>query len=213
MRGNGKAAAAADGVRGFSDGEIAELRARVQRSRRLTPADLVAWDCLICFGLRPAEVQGLTLVQEEGMLLAQVTRQKRSSRGSSGARTVPAVPPPGWPSDCFHLLDRHRRHGLQPGLLAARSPGEVMAQQLARLKRSKPVEIELPAELTPYGLRHAFALRLGQELGLHVREAAELMGHSPAVHLATYGRRLDQPGLLTKVRVRIAGKEASSFGQ
>lgn len=205
MRGNGKAAAAADGVRGFSDGEIAELRARVQRSRRLTPADLVAWDCLICFGLRPAEVQGLTLVQEEGMLLARVTRQKRSSRGSSGARTVPAVPPPGWPSDCFHLLDRHRRHGLQPGLLAARSPGEVMAQQLARLKRSKPVEIELPTELTPYGLRHAFALRLGQELGLHVREASELMGHSPAVHLATYGRRLDRPGLMAKVRRLQAG--------
>jgi hypothetical protein len=26
------------------------------------------------------------------------------------------------------------------------------------------------------------------------------MGHSPQVHLQTYGRRLDQPGLLAKVR-------------
>jgi integrase len=75
-----------------------------------------------------------------------------------------------------------------------------MAQQLARLKISKPVESELPGELTPYGLRHAFALRLAQQLGLHIREAAELMGHSPQVHLQTYGRRLDQPGLLAKVR-------------
>ena len=63
--------------------------------------------------------------------------------------------------------------------------------------------IELAKELTPYGLRHAFALRLGQELGLHVREAAELMGHSPQVHLSTYGRRLDQPKLLAKVRERV----------
>jgi hypothetical protein len=40
---------------------------------------------------------------------------------------------------------------------------------------------------------------LGLDLGLHVREAAELMVHSPAVHLATYGRRLDGPGLQAKV--------------
>ena len=200
MRGNGKAAANPEGVRSFTDYEIAELRARVQRSRRLTPSDLLAWDCLIAFGLRPKELQGLELDQRDGLLVARVTRSKRSSKGSSGARSVPAVPPRGWPADCFELLDRFNRHGLPPGMLAARSPGEVLAQQLARLKLSKPVEIELPAELTPYGLRHAFALRLGQELGLHVREAAELMGHSPQVHLQTYGRRLDQPGLMAKVR-------------
>ena len=200
MRGNGKAAASPEGVRSFTDAEIQELRARLLRSRRLSTADVVAWDCLIVFGLRPKELQGLELDQRDGLLVARVTRSKRSSKGSSGARTVPAVPPRGWPSDCFELLDRFQRHGVPPGMVAARSPGEVLAQQLARLKLSKPVEFELPAELTPYGLRHAFALRLGQELGLHVRESAELMGHSPAVHLATYGRRLDSPGLLAKVK-------------
>ena len=66
-----------------------------------------------------------------------------------------------------------------------------MTQQLRRL--------HMPADLTSYGLRHAFALRLGLELGLHVREAAELMGHSPQVHLQTYGRRLDGPSLRRKV--------------
>ncbi len=30
-------------------------------------------------------------------------------------------------------------------------------------------------ELTPYGLRHRFALRLGIDLGLSIREAAELI--------------------------------------
>lgn len=208
MRGNGKAAANPEGVRAFTDREVVELRARLQRSRRLTDADRVAWDCLIVFGLRPAELQNLQLDHADG-LLARVTRLKRSSKGSSGARIVPAVPPEGWPDDCFDLLGRWNRHGLPPGMVAARSPGEVMAQQLSRLQIQKPVELELPKELTPYGLRHAFALRLGQQLGLHVREAAELMGHSPQVHLSTYGRRLDQPGLLAKVR-RLQAESGSS---
>jgi integrase len=73
-----------------------------------------------------------------------------------------------------------------------RSPAERLTQQLRRLR--------MPEELTAYGLRHAFALRLGLELGLSVREAAELMGHSPQVHLSTYGRRLDQPKLHSKVQ-------------
>lgn len=201
MRGNGKATADPEGVRPFNDAEIQELRNRLQRSNKLTPADQVAWDLLIVFGLRPAELQGLELVKVDGQLVARVTRQKRSSKGSKGARQVPAVPPAEfWPDDCFDLIDRWMLHGLPAGMVSARSPGEVLAQQLSRLKLSKPMSIELPADLTPYGLRHAFALRLAQQLGLHVRESAALMGHSPQVHLQTYGRRLDQPGLLAKVR-------------
>lgn len=200
MRGNGKAAAAPEGVRAFTNAEVGELRVRVQRSRRLTPGDLLAWDLLVCFGLRPAELKGLQLDQADGLLVARVTRSKKSSKGSSGARVVPAVAPAGWPADCHALLDRWRRHGLPPGLLAARSPGEVMAQQLARLKLSKPVQLELDRELVPYSLRHAFALRLATDLGLHPREAAALCGHSPQTHMAVYGRRLDQPALLAKIR-------------
>lgn len=209
MRGNGKAAAAADGVRAFTDQELAELRARIQRSSKLTPGDLAAWDCLTVFGLRPAELQGLELDQEDGLLVARVTRQKRSSRGSSGARIVPAVPPGGWPADCHGLLARWKRHGLPPGMVGARSPGQVLTQQLRRLRDQEPVGIPLDPELTAYSARHAFALRLAQHLGLHVREAAELMGHSPAVHLATYGRRLDQPALMAKVR-RLQAESGSS---
>jgi integrase len=206
MRGNGKAAAAAEGVRAFNDPEIQELRARLLRSYRLTPADLVAWDCLIAFGLRPAELQGLELRTDEGLPLAQVTRTKRSSKGSSGPRAVHAVPPEDWPADCFDLVQRFQEHGLPPGMVAARSPGEVLGQQLARLMDRQPMEIELPRELTPYGLRHAFALRLGLQLGLHVRESAQLMGHSPQVHLSTYGRRLDAPKLLATVRDRVMAR-------
>jgi integrase len=209
MRGSGKAAADPQGVRAFTDEELTELRARIQRSQRLTPADLVAWDCLAAFGLRPAELKGLELVHQTGALVARVTRQKRSSKGSSGARTVPAVPPGGWPADCYDLLGRWREHGLPPGMVAARSPGQVLTQQLRRLRQQQPVAMELDAELTAYGCRHAFALRLGLELSLDVRSAAALMGHSPATHLAEYGRRLDTPALHGRVAALVQKRSAS----
>jgi integrase len=191
LRGNGKAAADPRGVRAFADLEIEQLREAITNSPKLTPAHVVAWDCLIVFGLRPKELQALELRREGGVLVASVGRSKCSSRGSSGARIVPAVPPADWPADCFDLLGRWKDHGLPPGLLAARSPGQALTQQLRRL--------HLPEELTAYGTRHAFALRLGVELQLSVRESAEVMGHSPAVHLSTYGRRIDAPKLQDKV--------------
>jgi len=205
MRGNGKAAADPAGVIGFRDAEIEELRERITRSR-LSPADLVAWDCLIVFGLRPAELKGLKLAQQGGTLVAVVSHEKKTSKGKVGARTVPAVPPAGWPADCHGLLARFQEHGLPGGLVKLASPGEGMAQQLARLHQQKAAQGEIRADLTPYGLRHAFALRLGIDLGLSVREAAEIMGHSPAVHLSTYGRQLDRPKLLSKVAALVANR-------
>ena len=194
MRGNGKAAADPRGVRDFSDQEIERLREAITASK-LTAADLVAWDCLIVFGLRPKELQDLDLQLRDGALVAVVNRYKVSSKGKTKPRQVHAVPPAMWSLDCHQLLARWKQHGLPPGLLAARSPGQVLTQQLRRL--------HMPEELTAYGLRHAFALRLGIGLGLHVRDAAELMGHSPQVHLSTYGRRLDTPKLMDRVREKV----------
>jgi len=205
MRGNGKAAADPAGVIGFSDDEIQELRERIQRSR-LSPSDLLAWDCLIVFGLRPAELKGLELQQQGRTLVAAVAHEKKSSKGRVGARRVPAVPPAGWPADCHDLLRRWEAHGLPTGLVAMPSPGEGMAQQLGRLHQQKAAQGQLRADLVPYSLRHAFALRLGVDLGLSIRESAELMGHSPQVHLSTYGRRLDQPKLLDKVAALVASR-------
>lgn len=198
MRGNGKAAADPAGVMGFQDQEIEELRERISRIR-LTAADLVAWDCLIVFGLRPAELKGLELRQQGRTLVAVVGHEKQNSKGKLGARTLPAVPPAGWPGDCYGLLRRLETHGLPDGLVGLASPGQALTQQLRRLQGQQGATGEIRAELTTYGLRHAFALRLGVDLGLSVREAAELMGHSPAVHLSTYGRQLDRPKLLDKV--------------
>jgi integrase len=203
MRGNGKAAADPAGAMGFTDAEIEELRERITRSR-LTAADLVAWDCLIVFGLRPAELKGLELRQQGRTLVAVVVHEKTSSKGKVGARTVPAVPPSGWPADCHELLRRWEAHGLPQTLVAMPSPGERLAKQLERLHQQKAAQGQLRPDLVPYGLRHGFALRLGVDLGLSVREAAELMGHSPAVHLSTYGRQLDRPKLLDKVAALVS---------
>ena len=208
MRGNGKAAASPHGVRAFTDGELEELRARIKRSYRLTPADLVAWDCMICFGLRPAELNRLLLSNQENQLTATISHQKKSSKGESGARTVPAIPPTGWADDCEDLLIRWQTHGLPTSVVNhPRSAGEALSQQLDRLQKSKPVQIPLDPELTSYGCRHAFALRLGIDLGLSVRESAELMGHSPQVHLSTYGRRIDQPKLQAKIKLLLGNRK------
>lgn len=201
MRGNGKAAADPRGARAMTDEEIELLRERIQASRQLSAGTLLAWDLIVVFGLRPAELQGLELQQQDGTLLATVTRSKRSSRATSGARTVPAVPPAGWPADCYGLLERWHRHGLPPGLLRQRSPGQLLAQQLRRLR--------MPEGLSSYAPRHAFAIRLA-EIGLNYREAATLMGHSPATHVAVYGRRLDQPGLLAKVGRLARGRQPAA---
>jgi len=203
MRGNGKAAADPAGAMGFQDAEIEELRERITRSR-LTAADLVAWDCLIVFGLRPAELKGLELRQQGRTLVAAVAHEKKNSKGRVGARTVPAVPPSGWPAHCHELLRRWEAHGLPQTLVAMPSPGERLAKQLERLHQQKAAQGQLRPDLVPYGLRHGFALRLGVDLGLSVREAAELMGHSPAVHLSTYGRQLDRPKLLDKVAALVS---------
>jgi integrase len=194
MRGTGKAVAHPDGVTAFTDQEIERLREQIKTSQ-LTAADLVAWDCLIVFGLRPAELQGLKVEQQGRLLVATVQREKKTGRYSVGRRAVPAVPPKGWPSDCYGLLLRWQEHGLPAAVVNAESPGEVMARQLRRFRNKGAFR----KELKPYSLRHLFAIRLNTDLGLQVREAAELMGHSPAVHLSTYGRRLDQPKLLEKV--------------
>lgn len=197
LRGNGKAAADPEGVRAFSDQEIQVLRERIEKSTKLGAADLLAWDILAVFGLRPQELIGLEVKGgARGAPVAVVTRSKRSSKGATRPRQVPAVPPANWPPDCYSLLERWHAHGLPQWSQRATGPGAHMTQQLRRL--------QMPSELTSYGLRHAFALRLGLDLGLHVRESAELMGHSPQVHLATYGRRLDGPSLQRKVQQLVA---------
>jgi hypothetical protein len=101
------------------------------------------------FGLRPAELQGLGLLMDDVLPVAKVQQVKRSSRGSSGARSVPAVPPPAWSADCHGLVERWKVHGLPPGMVTARSQGEVLSQQLNRLEANRRFQSNSPKSSHP----------------------------------------------------------------
>ena len=208
MRGNGKAAAPTDGVRAFKNEETTALRQRIKRSK-LSQSAAIAWDLLAAFGIRPAELKGISLKNKGGQLIATVHREKTTLKGKENFREVPAAPPEDWPDDCHDLLKRFQKFGLDPGLVALRAPSDRLAKQLDRLKKSETITCEISQELTAYGLRHAFAIRLA-ELGLNYREAAALMGHDPATHIAIYGKRLESPKLIDKVRRARKAQSAAS---
>ena len=132
-------------------------------------------------------------------------REKTTLGGKESFRRIPAAPPDDWPDDCHDLMGRFKKYGLEPSLVAMRAPSDRLAKQLERLKKSPEVNNEISADLSAYGLRHAFAIRLA-ELGLNYREAAALMGHQPATHIAVYGKRLESPKLIEKVRQAQANK-------
>ena len=194
LRGDGKAAKPIDGARAFTNEEIAQTREMFQRGR-LKPSDLVAWDLLFVFGLRPAELPFTTLELRDGHLVAEMKRPKDSIGGKEGFRVIPAVPPPG--IDPLELMDRWTKHGLPTFVGGTTKPGEAMSQQLRRAR--KAYAPSLSPELSSYSARHAFAIRCA-EIGLNYREAAALCGHSPQTHIQQYGRRLDTPNLLDKVQ-------------
>ncbi len=201
MRGNGAAAKPVAGVKGFKDAEVDELRLRIQASYRLTYADLVAWDVLQCFGLRPKELQFFSLLQQDGQLVCKVLRETASIKGKEGFRIVGAAPPQSWPYDCHDLYTRWKRHGIPHALTNKGSPSEVLVSQLERLKESsRKISCELDPDLTPLGCRHGYAVRIHTDLNLTSKEGADVMGHSEAVHLSAYEQVLDTPMTLSKFK-------------
>jgi integrase len=77
-------------------------------------------------------------------------------------------------------------------------PSDPLSQQLKRLIRGFKIECEINPELTAYGLRHAFAIRLA-ELGLNYREAASQMGLEAQTQIAVYVKRLETPKVIQKI--------------
>ena len=81
------------------------------------------------------------------------------------------------------------------------SPSEVLVGQLERLKKSsRKIDCEIDSDLTPLGCRHGYAVRIHTDLNLTSKEGADVMGHSEAVHLSTYGQVLDTPKTLSKFK-------------
>ena len=120
----------------------------------------MALDLLAAFGIRPTELKGIsTRTKESGELVAVVKRERTTINGKEQYREVAAAPPKGWPIDCFDLASHFAQHGIP-------DPSDPLSQQLKRLIRGFKIECKINPELTAYGLRHAFAIRLA-ELGLN----------------------------------------------
>ena len=132
---------------------------------------------------------------------AKVQRETASIRGKEGFRIVGAAPPRSWPDDCHDLHKRWKRHGISDALMDKVSPSEVLALQLDRLKKSsRKINCEIDPDLTPLGCRHGYAVRIHTDLNLTSKEGADVMGHSEAVHLSSYGQVLDTPKTLSKFK-------------
>jgi len=201
MRGNGAAAKPVAGVKGFKDAEVDELRLRIQASYRLTEADLVAWDVMQCFGLRPKELQFFGLLHQDGQLVCKVLRETESIKGKEGFRVVGAAPPQSWPDDCHDLYKRWKQNGIPDALMSKVSPSEVLVGQLDRLKKpNRKIENDIDPDLTPMACRHGYVVRIHTDLNLTSKEGANMCGHSEAVHLSTYGQVLDSPKTLSKFK-------------
>lgn len=74
--------------------------------------------------------------------------------------------------------------------------GHAFGQLLSRYEPWKNL-IRSNPDITPYSLRHSWAWRchVCSNNGLHVRQAAALMGHTTAVHLKNYGSWVDEASL------------------
>ena len=83
--------------------------------------------------------------------------------------------------------------------------GDEIRQQLERFKFWQGLKDAHPG-LSVYSLRHGAAYRMHKSYDrpLSIRDAAALLGHSPAEHHASYGMWTDEAGLIDSV-ARITG--------
>ncbi|MGB5133833.1 MAG: hypothetical protein WBN89_01510 [Prochlorococcaceae cyanobacterium] len=146
-----------------------------------------------CFGLRPSELRHLRV---EGSKL-RVAPVKRNRSGSSKARLVRGLDPVGHEGLSEALLEELKSGSTPlPGLGSDnKTAGDNLRQYLDRnltwvaLRQKSADRAE---RLTPYGLRHGYALRAHLRYHLQPRIAAALMGHSPNTHNKHYGRWTDE---------------------
>lgn len=145
-----------------------------------------------CFGLRPVE---LAYIRANGDRLA-VSYRKRTARGMTQPGDVPGLDPQGMEGESVRLL-RLLESGLVqlPPLGSADKDRAVAVRQyLGRREVWRTLQAEAEAaggKLTPYSLRHGYALRAHELYDLSPRVTAALMRHSLQTHQAHYGQWTD----------------------
>ncbi|MEM9116919.1 MAG: site-specific integrase [Cyanobacteria bacterium P01_F01_bin.56] len=135
-------------------------------SKRTTKMAQWVYGTLATYGLRPHEIYHLdcSRLADDGVLLVL-------SNTKTGRRPVYPCKA-GWVEQ-FKLADTYPPHA-KPGV-----SNKDLGGRIGKLFRNHKVGH------IPYGLRHAYAIRLAR-LGVHMGIAAKWMGHSVALHTSTY---------------------------
>ncbi|WP_050757153.1 hypothetical protein [Cyanobium sp. PCC 7001] len=178
---------------------------------------LLAVGLVSLYGLRPAELAVLR-VNDGRLYVGQVKRNQRTLNQRHPPRLVLALPLTGREAEAEQFLEdystgaislpRAIRSAIASG--SYKAVGDAFRQLLDRNPTWQRLAAETPG-LTPYSLRHGYAWRAhkGYERPLSVRDAAALMGHSPATHHRHYGRWTDEAGLLDAVH-SLTGRVAAA---
>lgn len=144
-----------------------------------------AFQLMATYGLRPIEIHYLR-IENKGKQRLWCDYQKRSGGGTTKPRTLRALHPE-W-EDNWRLLERIKAEELLPP-----SGGGVADAARRYLARQPAWTAMAETGCTPYSFRHGWALRCHTQYPLiSTRIAAEVMGHSPAVHSEVYGSWTDE---------------------
>lgn len=143
-----------------------------------------AFQLMAAYGLRPVEIHHLR-IETKGKRRLWCDYCKRSGGGVTKPRTLRALHPE-WEKE-WRLLERITAGEALPP--AGGGVAEAARRYLMRQPVWKPMAA---AGCTPYSFRHGWALRCHTQYPLiSTRIAAEVMGHSPAVHSDVYGSWTD----------------------
>jgi|GEM_PF-277039 len=168
------------------------------------------------YGLRPHEVA--QMIWEDGHLkIRPGGKRNKATRGKKQKnRLVLPFDVPGregegenlvklwrtgmirFPQAVLNRINEVETKGFKP-------VGDEIRQQLERFKFWQGLKDAHPG-LSVYSLRHGAAYRMHKSYDrpLSIRDAAALLGHSPAEHHASYGMWVDEAGLIDSV-ARITG--------
>ncbi len=165
------------------------------------------------FGLRPAELM-VARVEAGKLRVPPIKRNRRTAKTPKPARMVLPLDLPGMPGEGARVLAQ-LESGLVPlptSIVNARdlkACGAAFRQYLDRCPAWQQLKEETPA-ISPYSMRHGYALRAHTQYGLSIRVAAALMGHDPITHQRHYGAWTDEATIEAELSRAIAATAAGA---
>jgi len=185
------------------------VESRHPRDREAARRWSFAFQLMATYGLRPVEIHHLR-IETKGKRRLWCDYCKRSGGGVTKPRTLRALHPE-WEQE-WKLLERLAAGEPLPPSGGAGGVAEAARRYLMRQPVWKPMAA---AGCTPYSFRHGWALRCHTQYPLiSTRIAAEVMGHSPAVHSDVYGSwtddRVIDDAFEAGIRARVANASTAA---